>query len=158
MAGRKPVSLSIRCERARHWASLRLDGELSTLEGELLERHLGSCEACRKFEARIALAASLLREAPAETSARSIAAPHRSPRFSLPARKTALVAAAALVLGTLTGALFQRPAPAPEPVRAPQFSFLSRDLKQLQQLPRRQEQTTPVPVPSGPPNPPEGVI
>jgi anti-sigma factor RsiW len=37
------------CDRSRHWASLRLDGELSELESALLEAHLGRCEACRAF-------------------------------------------------------------------------------------------------------------
>ena len=32
-------------------ASLRLDGELSELEEELLDRHLETCAACRAFEA-----------------------------------------------------------------------------------------------------------
>jgi predicted anti-sigma-YlaC factor YlaD len=34
------------CDRARTWASLRLDGELSELEGALLDAHLSRCERC----------------------------------------------------------------------------------------------------------------
>ena len=37
------------CERARQWASLRLDGELSELENALLDAHLGRCQACSGF-------------------------------------------------------------------------------------------------------------
>jgi predicted anti-sigma-YlaC factor YlaD len=41
--------LSPMCERARSWASLRVDGELSELESALLEAHLGRCSPCRAF-------------------------------------------------------------------------------------------------------------
>jgi predicted anti-sigma-YlaC factor YlaD len=159
MAGRDLVSSRIRCERARHWASLRLDEELSTVEVALLERHLGSCQACRTFEAGIRSAAGLLREAPAELPARGFQVPHRR-HLGLPqhGRRMALVAAAALALGAVAGSLLERPsAPAPQ-TPAPEFSFLSRDVKQLRELPRGQTQPAPAPVPSGPPNPPEGVI
>lgn len=37
------------CERARQWASLRVDGELSELESALLDAHLGGCADCRAF-------------------------------------------------------------------------------------------------------------
>jgi predicted anti-sigma-YlaC factor YlaD len=37
------------CERARRWASLRLDGELSELESALLDNHLGRCRSCSAF-------------------------------------------------------------------------------------------------------------
>jgi len=159
MAGTDPVSLGVRCERARHWASLRLDGELSTIEEQLLDRHLEGCEACRSFDAGIQVATSLLREAPSEVPGRRVAAPRRRPaRFPLEARRTALVAVVALVLGALIGSLAQRPAVAPAPTRTQELSFISRDLEQLRELPRLKRTTTPIPVPSHPPNPPEGVI
>jgi ferric-dicitrate binding protein FerR (iron transport regulator) len=159
MAGREPVSLGVRCERARHWASLHLDGELSTLEGQLLDRHLRTCEECRAFDAGIVVATSLLREAPPELPRRQASpVPARRSRFRFEARRTALVAAAALGLGALIGSVLQRPSPSPAPARAPEVSFLSRDVKQLRALPRVTRATTPTPVPSGPPNPPEGVI
>jgi anti-sigma factor RsiW len=41
--------ISLMCERARRWSSLRVDGELSELESTLLEAHLGSCPACVAF-------------------------------------------------------------------------------------------------------------
>ena len=37
------------CERARLWASLRSDGELSELESALLDAHLPRCGSCRAF-------------------------------------------------------------------------------------------------------------
>src|SRR4051812_3948970 len=41
--------LSEQCERARAWASLRVDGELSELQSALLDTHLGRCRSCRGF-------------------------------------------------------------------------------------------------------------
>jgi putative zinc finger protein len=159
MAGMEQGFPGIRCERARHWASLRLDGELSALEDELLERHLASCDACCAFAAGVGTAASLLRATPPETPLRSFQLARSSrARSRLVGRHTALVAAAALVLGAVTGSLLNRPASAPAPIRAPQVSLLSRDMKQLRELPRNDTNTTPPPVRSGPPNPPEGVI
>lgn len=43
------TALSQKCERARSWASLRVDGELSELESALLDAHLGRCRSCRAF-------------------------------------------------------------------------------------------------------------
>jgi anti-sigma factor RsiW len=159
MAGQDFVSPRVRCERARQWASLRLDDELSALEVALLERHLGSCRDCREFEARTRTTALVLRDAPVEVAAHGFQVPRRRlPRPPRYGRRTALVAAAALALGALAGSLLERPsAPAPE-APAPEFSFLSRDVKQLRELPREQKLPTPAPIPSGPPNPPEGVI
>jgi anti-sigma factor RsiW len=160
MAGREPVSLGVHCGRVRHWVSARLDGELSTIEEQLLERHLASCEECQAFDARVDAATLLLREAPPELPRRQAgpAAPAGRLRVSFEARRTALVAAVALGLGALIGSVLQRPSPSPAPARPPEVSFLSRDVKQLRALPRVNRATTPTPVPSGPPNPPEGVI
>jgi predicted anti-sigma-YlaC factor YlaD len=43
------ASLGQACARARRWISLRLDGELSELEGALLDAHLAFCVDCRSF-------------------------------------------------------------------------------------------------------------
>jgi hypothetical protein len=159
MAGQDFVSPRIHCERARQRASLRLDDELSALEVALLERHLGVCRECREFEACIRTAAGVLRDAPTEVAGHRFQVPRRRlPRVASNRRRTAVVAAAALALGALAGSLLERPsAPAPE-TPTPEFSFLSRDVGQLRELPREQSRPTPAPVPSGPPNPPEGVI
>jgi anti-sigma factor RsiW len=160
MAGNDPLSAGGVCERAREWASLRLDGELSLLEEELLERHLGACESCAAFEAGMRETTELLRTAPEEVPSRplSVPAPAAGGAGPLFRRRTAVVAAAALVAGALVGSFAERPgssAPAQEPS---QVSLLTRDVDQLRDLPRTKRFTSPVPVPSGPPNPPEGVI
>src|SRR3982751_4736160 len=52
------------CARARFWASLREDGELSELEGALLDAHLSGCAACREVAAGFAVVTESLRAAP----------------------------------------------------------------------------------------------
>ena len=54
------------CERARAWASLRADGELSELESELLDAHVERCAACRSFAVGVEAVAETLRAAPLE--------------------------------------------------------------------------------------------
>jgi predicted anti-sigma-YlaC factor YlaD len=49
------------CARARFWVSLRIDGELSQLEGALLDAHLVRCPDCREFAAGAEFTASKLR-------------------------------------------------------------------------------------------------
>jgi predicted anti-sigma-YlaC factor YlaD len=159
MAGRDQLSSRVRCERARHWASLRLDGELSHLEEQLLERHLAQCEECRRLDAGMSTTTALLRNAPAEMPSRRLRVPAaRSSRFPLERRRrTALLAAAALALGALVGSIVEGPsAPAPQAPR-PEVSLLTRDVGQLRDLPRLGP-AAPAPTQSRPPNPPEGVI
>ncbi|MGH3036204.1 MAG: zf-HC2 domain-containing protein [Gaiellaceae bacterium] len=159
MAGREPLMWDSVCERAREWSSLRLDGELSVLEEELLERHLGVCELCADFEDGMRTTAGAMRAAPVERPSRRTRIPaRRAAGFSTKRRRTAVVAAAALALGALLGSYLDRP-PQPAPVDGgSQISLLSRDLNQLRDLPREAPPARPAPVPSGPPNPPEGVI
>jgi anti-sigma factor RsiW len=52
------------CSRARFWASLRVDGELSELEGALLDAHLGRCADCRDYAAGVVGATAALRNTP----------------------------------------------------------------------------------------------
>lgn len=54
------------CERARQWASLEPDGELSTFEHALLEAHVDDCPSCREFRAEIGGLTGTLRAAPHE--------------------------------------------------------------------------------------------
>ena len=54
------------CERARAWASLRADGELSELESALLDAHLGRCASCRAFAVGAEAVAETLRGVPLE--------------------------------------------------------------------------------------------
>jgi predicted anti-sigma-YlaC factor YlaD len=55
-----------KCDRARQWASLELDGELSTFERALLESHLEACPSCAEFRAEIGGLTGALRAAPHE--------------------------------------------------------------------------------------------
>ena len=86
------------CERARAWASLRADGELSELESALLDGHLGRCADCRSFaETAAGLAAALRRtrlEPPAPLAVRAVT--RRRARRSIV--RTLQVASAAAVV------------------------------------------------------------
>ncbi|MCC6222275.1 MAG: zf-HC2 domain-containing protein [Thermoleophilia bacterium] len=117
---REPLDPDRTCARAREWASLQLDGELSELERLLLQRHLARCEDCRTFAGSAAAIARLLRTAPQERPALPVvpgARPARSrARYGVAAAAAALVLAGAGV-GTLVASLGddsspgQRPAP-----------------------------------------------
>ncbi len=54
------------CERAREFVSLRLDGQLSELEGALLDAHLARCAGCAAFAPDVEEVTALLRAAPLE--------------------------------------------------------------------------------------------
>src|SRR5262245_65397583 len=54
------------CERARQWASIELDGELSTFERVLLRAHLAHCPPCREFRTDTNGLTHALRMAPLE--------------------------------------------------------------------------------------------
>src|SRR5215204_4543384 len=127
MAGETPLRNG-RCERARQWASLRADGELSELEDALLEQPEISYP---RFE---------------------------RPVIRLPVgRRVAIVAvAAAAALGAFVGSSLQKPAIAPAPSRGPQLSFRT-DQNLLRQLPHQTKQPVPAPnrVPG---QPPEGFV
>ena len=157
MAGKDPLILGGLCDRAREWASLRLDGELSPLEEELLERHLDACRDCRAFEDDVRWATDVLRLTPQERPSRRLTLPARPARRVTGRRLTANAATAALAAGALVGAVVERPssqAPANGPT---EVSLLSNEAKELRDLPRTRL-LSPAPAPAPPPNPPEGVI
>jgi hypothetical protein len=157
MVGNDPLFLGGACERAREWASLRLDDELSVLEEEILERHLELCDECRRFEEGMRLATARIRSTPLEAPSRPLEVPARHGVVTPYRKRTALVAAAALALGALVGSLVERPGQ-PAPSESPsQVSFLSRDSNNLRDIPRARFMT-PEPTPDAPRNPPEGVI
>jgi predicted anti-sigma-YlaC factor YlaD len=96
------------CSRAREWASLRLDGELSELESALLEAHLKRCQACASFVVEVEAIALQLRAATLDRLEQPVQLPTR--RLASPLRAVQLGAAAALVaaaagLGTLYGSI-----------------------------------------------------
>ena len=157
MAGSDPLSMGGACERAREWASLRLDDELSVLEEEILERHLDFCDACRRFEEGMRLSTARIRSTPLETPTRRVPVPARSGVVTQYRKRTALAAAAALAIGALVGSLVERPGQAVPSESPSQVSFLSRDANDLRDIPRARFMT-PVPTPVTPRNPPEGVI
>jgi len=55
-----------KCDRARQWASLELDGELSSFERALLANHVAGCPSCADFRAEIGGLTTALRAAPYE--------------------------------------------------------------------------------------------
>lgn len=85
------------CERARQWASLRLDGELSHLEQALLDAHLRRCAGCREFERAASALSSYLRQSPVEQLERPVRLPVRQ-RVVTPLRLGAAAAAAVTVI------------------------------------------------------------
>ena len=157
MAGEALSPRDGRCERARQWASLRVDGELSELEDALLEQHLEGCASCSAFAVRLAATTEAVRAVPLERPEISY------PRFERPVirlpvgRRVAIVAvAAAAALGAFVGSSLQKPSPAPAPSGGPQLSFRT-DQNLLRQLPHQTKQPAPQPdhVPG---QPPEGFV
>jgi predicted anti-sigma-YlaC factor YlaD len=102
------IGIPARCERSREWVSLRLDGQLSTFEAALLDRHLRRCDDCRAFAAGAGAQTRLLRAAPLELPSRSFAPVLQASRSSrrrgivgvVGAAAAVAAAAAALVAGT----------------------------------------------------------
>src|SRR5436853_1010933 len=89
------------CARARFWVSLRVDGELSELEGALLDAHLARCADCAEFATGAAVSTSWLRAARLEPTEPVAVAVPRSPRRAV----AGLVAAAAIVAAALVAGL-----------------------------------------------------
>lgn len=97
------------CERARTWASLRVDGELSEIEQALLDAHLERCAECRRFESSLGAFETLLRSAPLEPVPRPITVrPLRSSRSLRLLQAAAAVAVVATAgLGALVADVFR---------------------------------------------------
>ena len=104
------------CERARSWASLRVDGELSELESALLGAHLERCAECRTFARGVDEVARGLRRVPLERPAPllALAAPRR--RSKLRALQFAAATAAVVAAGA-AAALTGPTNPAPSAVK-----------------------------------------
>jgi len=88
------------CERARTWAALAPDGELSELERKLLDAHLQRCAACGHFAVEVAAVAAELRAAVPQPLPRPLVVPiwRRRPVY---ARVRAVGAAAAVAVMAL---------------------------------------------------------
>src|SRR4051812_41086594 len=90
------------CERAREWASLGLDGELSELERVLLDSHTRRCAACAAYVEEITAITDTIRATSLERLPRPVAIPLRR-RISLASRALPAGAAAAAVLAVTLG-------------------------------------------------------
>ena len=88
------------CERARTWAALAPDGELSELERKLLDAHLQRCAACGHFALEVAAVAAELRAAAPQQLSQPLVVPiwRRRPVY---ARVRAVGAAAAVAVMAL---------------------------------------------------------
>jgi predicted anti-sigma-YlaC factor YlaD len=102
------VVLAAECERARAWASLGLDGELSQVEQALMRAHVGRCAVCAEFASDVGALTQELRT----TALERVVVVGRLParRRSSRRRTLQLGAAAAVVviaagLGSLAGSL-----------------------------------------------------
>jgi len=93
-----------RCDRAREYASLRLDGELSDFESTLLDSHIERCPSCRAFAEDLVGVTERLRTAPLERPLIVLTLPQR--RFAALRTMQASAAAAAVVSVVGIGALF----------------------------------------------------
>jgi predicted anti-sigma-YlaC factor YlaD len=104
--------LAADCERARSWASLGLDGELSEVESALLSAHVGRCAECAEFARDVDVLTQELRAMPCIRP--------RMPRIPARRRSSGVrvlqlgVATVAIViaagLGSVAGSLTSRPA------------------------------------------------
>src|SRR3954447_8624655 len=105
------------CARARFWASLRLDGELSELESALLDAHLARCEACSAVAREFGASTHDLRARPLERVAPVTIPRARSPRRVFVGAAIAAVVAAGVLLGGLVrGQVSNDALPAPHRV------------------------------------------
>jgi anti-sigma factor RsiW len=99
------------CERAREWASLRLDGELSDFERVLLVSHLSRCPECAAYVLEIGAITEAIRAAELEPLPMPVALPlrRRVAYASLFLRVGAAAAAAALALAVGLGTQLRAP-------------------------------------------------
>jgi predicted anti-sigma-YlaC factor YlaD len=105
------------CARARFWASLRLDGELSELESALLDAHLGRCAACREVVDGFASSTAALRaEQQVVPAPVGIEVPRTRRNVLLGLVAASVVVLAALVGGLVHGTTGRTPAAVPHAV------------------------------------------
>ena len=89
------------CARARFWASLRVDDELSELEGALLDAHLAGCADCRAVAAGFAATTESVRAEPLAQATPVALRLRRSPRRFLATAAVAAVVLAGVIAGGL---------------------------------------------------------
>jgi len=94
------------CDQAGQWLSLRLDGELSELEGALLDAHLQRCPGCLAFADEADGIVGALRAVALEPLHAPVVIPLRHRPRRVRALQTAVAVAlvlAAAALGSLLG-------------------------------------------------------
>lgn len=89
------------CARARFWASLRVDGELSELESALLDAHVVRCSSCRTFVGSSEEIVVALRAARLEQPAPLVVGPRQVRRAGLRALQVMVAAAVVVSAGVL---------------------------------------------------------
>lgn len=89
------------CERARTWAALAPDGELSELERKLLDAHVQRCHACAHFALEVAAVAAELRAAALTPLPRPLSVPvwRRRPVYARARTVGSAAAVAVMALG-----------------------------------------------------------
>ena len=125
----KPPATHHRCDRARSWAALAPDGELSELESTLLRAHLVRCRSCSRFAADVAAITAALHGASFEPLPRPISIPPWRRRLVLGRLRTigAAAAVAVMSLGIASRAPVaneeRRPAELPREITGDQTEF-----------------------------------
>jgi anti-sigma factor RsiW len=123
------------CLRAREWASLRLDGELSQLESAMLESHLSRCAACHEVVVQTDAFTTALRTSPLEALRRPIAIPRAAAMRA--ARVTA--AAAVMLVAAGLGSVFATSMPSSATDHAaPRLALVDSDDRLLRDMRRDQ--------------------
>ena len=101
------ISRSAVCERARVWASLLPDGDLSLFERRLLDAHCMRCSECRRLRDDVVSLTAIVRDTPLDEMAQPVRVPSsarlRSWRPAMGALASGGVAALALVLAVWIG-------------------------------------------------------
>jgi len=102
--------LAAECERARTWASLGIDGELSQFGQAQLRAHVGRCAACAAFAQNLESLAEELRRAPLEQPTTDVmpVARRLTARRAIQLGAAAAAVAIAASLGSLAGSLSSR--------------------------------------------------
>lgn len=98
--------LSIECERARLWASLDADSEITELERTALGAHLRGCPGCAAAVMEVGVVVRSMRRTPLVEPSRPLLLLPRGRRHRrLHLAASAAAVAAALAFGSLAGAL-----------------------------------------------------
>jgi anti-sigma factor RsiW len=127
------VNASARCERAREYASLALDGELSQFEHALLRAHLEACPGCRTYNGGLVATTERLRNAPLERLQRPITLPSRQ-RVSFRSVQAGLAAALVVTAVGLGGLLSSLDSP--DSVGPPTQVSNMREVREMKDLNR----------------------